>query len=76
MNKKEEKEPLQKDTTRCFSCNKKVGLLGIKCRCNLVFCSHHRYADQHNCTFDYKSMNKQKLTEQNPQVTSSKITKI
>lgn len=34
---------VQADTTRCWSCNKKVGLLGFKCRCDYVFCSSHRY---------------------------------
>ena len=31
-----EEEPKQKDKTRCYSCNKKVGLLGFKCRSNYL----------------------------------------
>jgi hemolysin activation/secretion protein len=38
----------QADTTRCFSCNKKVGLLGFRCRCDYVFCSMHRYVSDHS----------------------------
>ena len=35
--------PQQINTSRCFSCNKKIGLTGFKCRCSYVFCSEHRY---------------------------------
>lgn len=52
---------VQKDTTRCFSCKKKVGLLGFKCRCNFIFCSGHRHAGDHNCEFDYKAMQKSQI---------------
>jgi len=61
---------------RCFSCNKKVGLSGIQCRCGNVFCSHHRHADQHNCTYDYKSAAREQLVKANPLVTGTKIKKI
>jgi len=69
-------EPKQKDTSHCFSCNRKVGLLGFRCRCELVFCSRHRHADQHCCTYDYKAANKAKLTEQNPQIIKDKVSRI
>ncbi len=45
----------QPDTSKCWSCKKKVGLLGFKCKCSYVYCSRHRHSDQHNCTFDYKA---------------------
>lgn len=67
---------VQVDTTRCWSCNKKVGLLGFKCRCEYVFCSTHRYSDKHECNFDYKSMNKAALEKANPVVKGSKLEKI
>lgn len=41
----------------CFVCRKKVGLIGITCRCGELFCGLHRYAEEHNCTFDYKNEN-------------------
>jgi len=66
----------QVDTTRCWSCTKKVGLLGFKCRCEYVFCSLHRYSDKHECGFDYKSMNKAALEKANPVVKGDKLTKI
>eukprot|EP01118_Nematostelium_gracile_P010433 TRINITY_DN3591_c0_g1_i2.p1 TRINITY_DN3591_c0_g1~~TRINITY_DN3591_c0_g1_i2.p1 ORF type:complete len:155 (-),score=25.16 TRINITY_DN3591_c0_g1_i2:96-560(-) len=67
---------LQKDTTRCWSCNRKVGLLGFRCSCEYIFCSKHRYAEQHACTFDYKTSHKMKLEKQNAQVVASKIQKL
>jgi len=69
-------QPKQADTSRCFSCKRKVGLLGFKCRCDFVFCSHHRHSDQHSCTFDYKADGKQKLEKANPQIVKAKLDKI
>ncbi|KAN0004263.1 hypothetical protein ACTFIZ_010418 [Dictyostelium cf. discoideum] len=67
---------VQTDTTKCFSCNKKVGLLGFKCRCSFVYCSTHRYSNKHDCSFDYKSAGKEQLAKDNPTVMASKINKI
>ncbi|KEG00839.1 zinc finger protein, putative [Plasmodium vinckei vinckei] len=64
------------DKSKCYSCSKNIGLLGIKCRCNHYFCSLHRYADAHNCTFDYKSYHKQQLIKNNVKVVADKINKI
>jgi len=66
----------QKDTTRCWSCNKKVGLLGFKCKCNYVFCSRHRYNDKHDCTYDYKGAARTVLLKENPVVIASKVDKL
>lgn len=60
----------------CFKCRKKTGLLGFKCKCENNFCSEHRYAEEHNCTYDYKSESKNILMKNNPQVLSDKLTKI
>jgi predicted nucleic acid binding AN1-type Zn finger protein len=46
---------------RCHSCNKKVGLTGIECRCGSVYCGQHRYPEQHNCTFDFKAHDRANL---------------
>ena len=39
----EQQRPVQKNPGRCFTCNKRVGLTGFKCRCDYVFCSTHRH---------------------------------
>lgn len=72
----QEGRKVQTDTTRCWSCTKKVGLLGFKCRCDYVFCAMHRYSDKHECSFDYRSMNKAALQKANPVVKGSKLEKI
>jgi hypothetical protein len=72
----DEPKKIQLDTTRCWSCNKKVGLLGFKCRCDYVFCSMHRYSDKHTCSFDYKAMGRANLEKANPVIKGSKVDKI
>lgn len=58
----------QKDKTRCWSCQKKCGLTGFDCRCGYVFCSKHRYAEEHNCDFDHKSAGREILAKNNPNI--------
>jgi len=52
--------PLQKNKKRCYKCNKKVGFLGFACKCGFVFCDFDRYAQRHDCTFDFQSHIRQK----------------
>ena len=75
------------DPSKCYSCNKKIGLTAIKvkhknriihnfikkCRCGFKFCGKHRYSDQHNCSYDYKESGKKELSEKNPKVGGSKL---
>lgn len=69
-------EPVSKGPSRCHCCRKKVGLTGFKCKCGQLFCGQHRYAEAHNCTFDYKTAERQKLAENNPLVQASKVDRI
>ena len=39
------------DKERCSFCNKKLKLIHFTCKCEKLFCSNHRYAHSHNCTF-------------------------
>ncbi|KAK1933778.1 Zinc finger A20 and AN1 domain-containing stress-associated protein 6 [Phytophthora citrophthora] len=57
---------IQKNKKRCWECKKKVGLTAIECRCGYVFCSSHRFEDQHNCTFDFKTSDRAELARRNP----------
>lgn len=61
---------------RCTFCNKKLGVMPFKCRCNELFCLEHRYPESHNCKFDYKLLGKDELTKKNPQVIANKIIKL
>jgi len=72
--KKEEKKENEKlDLNKCGKCNKKLGLTDIRCRCGLKFCPKHRYSDQHDCSFDYKTHGRKQLEEKNPQVVGAKL---
>ena len=55
--------PPSRKKGRCSFCNKKVGFLGIECRCGSMFCSLHRYPEQHECTFDFKTHDRNTLKE-------------
>ena len=52
-NKKSKKRKF-KEPKKCQleGCNKKLGIVKIKCKCELYFCPKHRTC--HNCTFDYR----------------------
>jgi len=69
--------PNKKKKRRCVVCNKKLGIAtGFECRCGGLYCTTHRYEDQHSCTFDYKSDGRNKLRKDNPVVCDEKIEKI
>jgi len=74
---KKEIEPqkpiLQTDTSRCWECKKKVGLLGYTCKCRYVFCATHRYSDKHNCTFDYRGNQQEDLEKKLEKVVDTKM---
>ena len=75
---------------RCGMCKAKVGLLGFgvaaaldlhasrraECRCSATFCAACRFPDKHNCTFDFKALDRQQLEKRNPAVVAEKIRKI
>lgn len=63
----------QVNTNRCWTCNRKIGLLGFQCKCDYYFCSEHRYSDKHECAFDFKALGKAQLTKANPTIAPSKL---
>ncbi|PVD38525.1 hypothetical protein C0Q70_01141 [Pomacea canaliculata] len=67
----------KKASKRCYVCAKKTGLAtSYQCRCGNNFCASHRYAESHDCTFDYKSEGRKLLEQNNPVVTAPKLPKI
>lgn len=64
---------VQKNHNRCFSCNKRVGFTGFKCRCEYTFCATHRHSNKHDCTFDYKAMGRESVAKANPAVIKDKV---
>lgn len=60
---KPKEREVQDDKTKCWSCARKVGLTGFECRCGYVFCSKHRYAEDHNCDFDHIAKGREILSK-------------
>lgn len=72
----EEEEAPPQDPKRCLTCRRRVGITGFRCRCGFVFCGTHRYAEQHECSFDFKRIGKEKIAKANPIVKAEKLEKI
>lgn len=67
----------KKSSKHCFVCGRKTGLAtSYECRCGHNFCATHRYAETHDCTFDYKSTGRRFLQETNPLISAPKLPKI
>eukprot|EP00915_Cephaloidophora_sp_WS-2016_P004954 GHVH01006600.1.p1 GENE.GHVH01006600.1~~GHVH01006600.1.p1 ORF type:complete len:266 (+),score=31.87 GHVH01006600.1:1341-2138(+) len=59
--------------SRCGICKEKMGLLGIKCRCGVVYCSKHRFPLAHKCGYDFKSEGRSMLTKKVKLCVASKV---
>lgn len=70
------KEKEKEGPNRCTTCCKRVGLTGFKCKCGDLFCSIHRYADKHACTYDYRTAARDAIAKANPLVKAEKLNKI
>lgn len=58
---KKQKLKKKSKVNRCEMCNKKIGLCGIKCRCEKIFCGSCITSSVHNCTFNYKEEHQNEL---------------
>jgi predicted nucleic acid binding AN1-type Zn finger protein len=58
------KNTIEKKSSRCHVCSKKLDLASRStlCRCEHIFCSEHRQAEDHNCSFDFKTNQMTKLS--------------
>lgn len=67
-----------KKYNRCSyqSCNKKLSLTSLKCRCGHKFCRRHFYCENHDCTYDYKTNAKKNLINSGSITNNCKFTKI
>lgn len=45
--KEETKEIKQTDFSKCWTCEKKVGIRGFTCKCQYYFCKKHRLPENH-----------------------------
>jgi len=60
---------------RCPVCNKKLKLTDIKCKCEKIFCSLHRYPSMHDCSFNFKLLDRDILEKNNPKIVLDKVIK-
>lgn len=58
---------------RCLCCNKRVGIMGFKCKCGSTFCGDHRYPESHDCSFDFKEIGRGEIAKANPVVKADKL---
>ncbi|EGD74773.1 hypothetical protein PTSG_07008 [Salpingoeca rosetta] len=70
------KKSKKKKKNRCHVCNTKLGMLGFECKCDGMFCSKHRLPDDHECTFDFKSFDRNKIAQANQAVTPEKLNRL
>ncbi len=70
------KPAVQTNTSRCWTCNRKIGLTGFQCKCEYFFCAQHRYSDRHDCPFDFKTAGKAQLSAANPVIAPAKLTSL
>ncbi|KAL0220817.1 hypothetical protein RCL1_000671 [Eukaryota sp. TZLM3-RCL] len=66
----------QADKNRCFTCSKKLNLLGIQCKCSYIFCAAHRDPSSHSCTYDFRGEHARKLSQVNTQVAPSSLKRL
>lgn len=61
---------------KCPVCNKKLGLMVFTCKCEQRFCISHMQPEQHMCTYDHKTQQRNLLKKQLPLVCAEKVMKI
>jgi hypothetical protein len=61
---------------KCNKCNKKIGLIVFDCKCKKNFCAIHRYSETHDCIFDFKQYEINKLIKENPKIITPKVSVI
>ena len=71
------KKPTSIAFFRCNVCNKKVhtafvAIMGV-CKCEKLYCSKHIFPEKHNCTFDYKCEQIEKLKKILPVIVADKV---
>lgn len=52
--KAEQKAQTQKVRCPVEGCNKKLGLVDFKCKCQNTYCAKHRLPDTHACSYDFR----------------------
>lgn len=74
------KSPVQKKkkSKRCNyeRCKKKLGVDPFDCKCGGQYCGKHRLGFDHECSFDFKQENRDKLSKQLVKIKKRKLDEI
>lgn len=64
---KQESQNINNKKKKCNmkGCKRKLGLDFFQCKCNGIYCTHHRLSFDHNCTFNHKKHHQDKLKLEN-----------
>jgi len=52
---------MPKERCAFATCKTPLTLTSTACKCEKKYCSAHRYAESHACTFDYRASGKEEL---------------
>ena len=58
------------------ACKKKLMLSDFACKCENYYCSMHRHAESHGCTFDFKKQRALELEVNLVKTVAAKVDKI
>jgi hypothetical protein len=57
-------------------CKAKIVLSDFACQCNKFYCSRHRHAENHSCSFDYRNAGTKGLEKNLVKVVADKLERI
>ncbi len=60
----------------CEYCNRKIGINGFDCKCGSYFCIKHKFFKDHDCSFNYKTHQREMLKESIIKIKKEKVIKI
>jgi len=66
-------------TVACYICDKNITTLQSitnKCKCTYIFCSIHKFPENHMCSFNYKHNYQSVLSSNMPVIKGEKINQI
>jgi hypothetical protein len=72
----EPKEPVRPKRCQGVECKAKILLSDFACQCKGFYCSKHRYAESHSCTFDYKAAGNKLLEKSLVKAVADKVDRI
>lgn len=77
LQQQQQQQP-KKPANRCSqtTCNKKLMLTDITCKCCNRFCSAHRMPEDHACSYDFKAAGKKLLESNLLKVDGSKMERL